>query len=263
MANEVTKWDEKLAEYAQKQAAVERPSVAKITFRSGHMSYQGSPIAGNTMPVVILASVQERALYENVITGRAFDPNKPENPICFMLNDRSESDDGSAQLDLGPHHNSRSPKSDTCATCAYNAWGSDPQSASRGARAKACKDRRKLYLLPSTAIIVQTNNGPVAQDPDKTAKIEAATCDLPVTSVRNWAKYLSMLSSTCRRPSWAVLTKMSVVPHAKTQFEVVFEHLLNIPEQYLGALHSRLPEAARVLMTPYDPASPATASATR
>lgn len=263
MVNEVTKWDEKLAEYAQKQAAVERPSVAKITFRGGHMSYQGSPIAGNTMPVVVLGAVQERALYANVISGRAFDPNKPENPVCFALNLRGDDADGSTQLDFGPHHNSQSPKSDTCATCAYNAWGSDPQSASRGGRAKACKDRRKLYLLPSTAIIVQTNNGPVAQDPAKTEKIEAATCDLPVTSVRNWAKYLSMLASTCRRPSWAVLTKMSVVPHAKSQFEVVFEHILNIPEQYLGVLQSRLHEADRILMTPYDPATPATATAMR
>lgn len=258
MTNEVIRWDERLAEYAQKQAAVERPTNGKITFRGGHMSYQGSPIAGNTMLAVIIAAVKERALYENVITGRAFDPNKPENPICFSL---SEGDEDA--LDAVPHANSKSPMSTNCAGCRFNAWGSDPQSASRGGRAKACKDKRRLFILPSTAVIVQTPAGPQAQDPLQTAKVEAATCDLPVTSVRNWAKYLATLSGVHRRPSWAVITKISVVPHPKTQFEVTFEHVLDIPEAYFPALHGRLDEATRSLLTPYEPQTPATATATR
>lgn len=253
MANEVVRWDEKLAEYAQQQASVERPAVAKLTFRSGQMTYQGSPIKGNELPCVIMGAVKERALYRNVVEGRAFDPNKPENPICFSL-----SEGGEDALDAAPHGNSASPMSSDCASCRYNAWASDPQSASRGGRAKACKDKRKLLILPSTAIVVQTRDGNVAQDPAQTAKVEAAICELPVTSVRNWAKYLALLSGTHRKPSWAVLTKIIVTPNAKTQFEVSFEHLFDIPEQYFPALYARLPEALRTLMTPYDPVTAAT-----
>jgi hypothetical protein len=52
---------------------------------------------------------------------------------------------------------------------------------------------------------------------------EVAALRTPVTSVRGFATYLQKIASATKRPLSAVVTRISVVPDAKTQFKLQFD----------------------------------------
>ena len=52
----------------------------------------------------------------------------------------------------------------------------------------------------------------------------------PVTSVKGFATYLQKIASATKRPLSAVVTKISVVPDAKTQFKVNFDFVRTIDD---------------------------------
>lgn len=231
-----TKWDEELAKFARAQAALERPAVGRIGFKAGIMTYQGTPIPGNKLNVVIVASAKEHALYQNILDQRPFDPLKPEAPICYALSLSGEN--------MVPHPQAVKPQAPSCAECPWNAWASDP----KGGKGKACKESRRLLVLPSNAAA-----GPI----ENVKKSEAAGCSVPVTSVKNWANYTAQLSGEYGRPTWAMVTEISVHPHARTVFEVKFAATARVDDQYLSELMQRSKASEAQVMTPYAEASAA------
>lgn len=224
------RWDEELAKHAQKQASLERPAVGRLAFRGGVMTYQNQPIPGNALNVVIVGTAKEHALYQNVLDGRPFDPNNPETPVCYALSLEGE--------DMAPHSQAKTKMAPSCAECKYNAWGSAPN----GGRGKACKESRRMVVLPSSAV-----TGP----PDAVKKAEAATASIPVTSVKNWANYLSQIATEFRRPSWAMVTTISEVPNAKTVFEIKFSPAGMVEEAYFTDLMQRAKNSEAIVLTPY------------
>ena len=52
----------------------------------------------------------------------------------------------------------------------------------------------------------------------------------PVTSVRGFATYLQKVASATKRPLSAVVTRISVVPDAKTQFKLNFDFVRAIED---------------------------------
>lgn len=229
MTNEVTNWQEKLAADAKQIAAQERPAASRISLKGGIMTYMNQPVRGNSLEVIILGGIVEHAYYP----GR-YDPNKIEAPDCFAFGTGEEGED------MAPHEKSYKPQATTCAECPLFQWGSDANSPSK--KGKACKERRKLVFMPADAIKEGSN----------IAKAELATVDTPVTSVAVWKNYVNYLSNTEARPPWAVVTKLSLVPDPRTQIKLVFEHLFNIGDSSLGALHSRIPAAVELLQVPYE-----------
>jgi len=221
------RWDEKLAGYGKEVAALERPSLAQISLRAGVMKYQDQIVPGNKLDCLIIASVFENRWYPN-----KFDPNKRENPGCFALSVNGK--------DMTPHDTSPQLQSDACETCPQFQWGSAPD----GGRGKACKQVRRLALLPAT-ILKDT-------DVDKIATAEMALMSVPVTSGKNWANYVNNLSNEYHRPPWAVLSTVYVEPDPRTQFQVKFKYLGFVSDEYLEAVEKRYLSATDVLMTPYD-----------
>lgn len=235
-----TKWDEELAKYATQQAAQERPAVGRIAFRGGVMTYQNSPIPGNKLNVVIVSTAKEHALYANVLENRQFDPNKPENPVCFAL----ALGDG----EMIPHPQAKAKKSDTCLNCKYNQWGSAPN----GGRGKACKESRRMVVLPQSAVQVPYPNGStIPAEAGSVKKAAAASASIPATSIKNWANYTAQLAGEYRRPAWAMVTEVSLHPHAKTVFEVKFAPAGEVDQSHLGDLLARIDTANGIVMTPY------------
>jgi hypothetical protein len=231
-----TKWDEELAKHATKQAALERPAVGRLAFRGGVMTYQNQPIPGNKLNLVIVSTAKEHALYANVLENRSFDANKPENPVCYAL-----ALDGQ---DMIPHPQAKTRMAANCLECKYNQWGSAPN----GGRGKACKESRRMVVLPQSSVL-SGPNVPAAAGSVK--KAEAATCSIPVTSVKNWANYTAQLAGEYRRPSWAMVTEMSEHPHAKTVFEIKFSPVALVDDSHLGDLMARVETANGIVMTPY------------
>jgi hypothetical protein len=226
MSTEVVSWENKLAEDAKAVAELYRPSVGRIGFKSGVMTYAGNVIPGNKTQVVVLGSAFERNFY----TGR-YDPDKLVNPSCFAM--------GLTNENMLPHAEVPTPEHENCRDCPRNEWGSDLQ----GRKGKACKEIVRLALLPASAV----------ESAEAVAKSDLAICKLPVTSVRNWGSYVNKLATMINHPPWAVVTEISLTPDAKTQFKVNFQEVTAIKDvEILGAINGRIKAAQDILLTPYD-----------
>lgn len=221
---------ERLAAEAKDAAAKERPSISKISLRGGILAYGGAPMVGNKMECIILV-----AAYRNAYYASRFDPNNIVNPNCFAM---SASDEN-----MAPHENVTEPENATCKGCPQSEWGS----AGGNSRGKACKETRRLILLPATAL---------EDGPDKVKAAELAILDVPVTSVKNYSQFVNTLSVTAGVPAWAAICQVSVVPDPKTQFKVQFQAMRIVPNEILlAAVESRKEEAMRIALQPYDETS--------
>lgn len=217
----------KLAAQAKDASAKERPSISRISLKSGVMSYGGTPMPGNKMEAVVMA-----ASFRNVWYAGRYDPNNIVNPNCFAL---GEDDDN-----LAPHPNVSEPVHPTCKGCPKNEWASDPN----GGRGKACKQTRRLVLIPGSAV-------------DKGAEdiitAEMAVMDIPVTSVRHYSSFVNALAASANVPPYAAVAEISVVPDAKTQFRVGFRPMRVLPTMdLLEAVQKKLPDALRLSLEPYE-----------
>lgn len=214
-----------LAAEAKDAAAKERPQVSRISLKSGVMSYGGQAIPGNKLECVIVGGAHRNVFY----AGR-YDANNIVNPNCFAL---GEDEDG-----LVPHENVDSPVASACAKCPNMEWGSDPN----GGRGKACKQQRRLLVMPADA----------TASAEAVLKAELAILDLPVTSVRNYSNFVNTVSASVKAPVWAVVCVISVSPNAKTQFQVDFTPISVIPDaDVLQAVRARKDEAMRIALTPF------------
>lgn len=230
-----------LGAYAKEAAAKERPSVSRISLKSGVMSYDGSPMPGNTMNVIIVGGA-----YRNVLYLGQYDPNNIVNPNCFALSDDESSLAAHENVpDENIPENSETLARETprsCAGCSKFDWGSDP----KGGRGKACKQTRRLIMLPADVL---DQEDPV----DAILKSEMAILDLPVTSVKNYSTLVNSLAATIGLPVWAVVTQVQVVPDAKTQFRVNMTPMSPAGEEaVIRALMKRRDEAMRMALVPYD-----------
>jgi hypothetical protein len=220
---EMTNWEKEMGEAAVKAAQAERPALAAISLRGGVMTYEKVAIPGNKLQCIIVASIMQRQYYD-----KPFDPNKPASPICFAFHD------GEDGVPWVPHEKAHEKQAEACALCPMSEWGSDP----KGGKGKACKEIRKLAIIPGVA------------------SKEMALISIPVMSVKNWSNYVNGVAAQARRPPWGVVTEISVHPDARSQFVVKFDLVDLLPESQLGSVHGKLGLALEVLNTPYDYQNP-------
>ena len=218
-----------LAADAKETSALERPSVSTISLRVGVINYAGEPVKGNVLPVVIVAASHLNTYYDT-----AWDPDSVSPPACFAI-----SEDGK---DMRPHANVVNPQHATCEGCPQNEWGS----AGGKSRGKACKETRRLVMLPAAAL----------EDAETVSKAEMAMVKLPVTSVPAWSNYVNSLSATLGLPHYAVEGQMTTQPDAKTQFKVVLTPTRQIKDvEILRAVMARREQAKAIAMLPFDAAT--------
>jgi hypothetical protein len=223
MGNEIVNWKERMAEQAKAVAAVERPSVAALSFRNGRMSYLGQPVPGDRLKCVVVSAIMEHRYF-----SKKFDPNQPDAPDCFAFSETGEG--------MVPHDLSFKKQHDNCLECPKNQWGSD--TLSQSGKGKACKEIRKLAILPVSWL--------------KGGSDEMAIASLPPTSVKNWGNYVNTVASKVARPYWGVVTEIAVLPHPKNQFEIKFELVEEIPDEYLGRVGEKIEIALKCLTIPYE-----------
>lgn len=235
----VVKWDSELAELAKIASGME-DSVATGQFfsiKGGILSWNDAPLPGNQMAVVILD-----AILENVFYAEKFNPEVPQSPLCFAF--------GRDDVSMRPHElvvKAGNAQCDECKSCRYNAWGTADQG-----RGKACRNTRRLAMIPAGTLDPQTGKFTMFPD-DEFEKAGIGYMKLPVTSVKPYAGYVKQLAGVLKRPPFAVITKVRVVPDPKTQFKVLFEPLQNAPDQLISVLIKRNKEVAAVIDFPYVP----------
>lgn len=227
-------WKERLAADAKAAAAKERPSVSKISLRAGQLKYGDQPVKGNVLPCIVLLAAHRNTYYTT-----AFDPNNLANPACFSVSvdgDQMEAHENVPDENV-PEFDARQVRS--CQGCPKNEWGSDP----KGGRGKACKEGRRLIILPADA----------AESAEAAKAAEMAIIDIPVTSGKNYANFVNGLAAAAGVPPWAAITDVSTQPDAKTQFKVTFTPKQVVEDEaVLEALHARMAEAERIALQPYD-----------
>lgn len=223
-------WEEKLAGYAQEAAQEETVLGTWMSTRGGRLSIDKTPVAGNVLDCITIASARENAYYD-----KKFDVNNPTPPRCYAIQPITP---GSDEDEMVPHPDIKDPIHDNCMHCPKNQWKSDPE----GGKGKACKNLRRIALLPADA----------AQSAEAAKAAEVLYLKLPVLSVKNWSKYVNDVHNETRRPPFAVVTKVSTTPDAKAQFKVTFAlgYKINDPE-VLGTLVPRHERELEAIVFPY------------
>lgn len=225
----VVSWKDKLKGYAQEAAATADASGTggggfKIGFKKGKVSYDGQPVAGNVLDVIVIHSVMENAFYDT-----EFDPDNPRSPVCFAF--------GTSEDDMVPHADSKEPQHDSCKGCPMNEFGS----ADKG-KGKACKNVRRLALLPAKPLEAGVLEGS-----------DVAYCKLPVTSGKGFNNYVKRLSNQFELPPFAFVTQLSAVDDDKTQFKVTFQDIARIDgdDEIMEVLVKRHEQEVDNILFPY------------
>ena len=191
---------------AQEAMSQEKADNKFISFKSGMLAFNGQVAPGNKILCVVVA-----AAHENTYYAEKYDPKKLRSPDCWAV--------ALGEEDMAPKADKvGKPQNATCDGCPMNEWESDPN----GGKGKACKNTRRLALI-------------LASDLDNALGADVMYARLPVTSVKNWSKYVTQIGSVVKRPSWAVITELSVVPDVKSQFKVNFNFNALVPDAQLEA----------------------------
>ena len=217
----LTNYDSAFAEQAEEAAGQEaHVSGGQFFSLSGAtLKFDGSPIPGNHMSVVILDSVLANTYY-----AERYDADSPAAPDCYAF--------GRDPDEMAPHEDSASPCSDRCAGCDMNEFGSADQG-----RGKACANRRRLALIPA-GMLAENGEYTPPEDGDLESA-EVAYLAVPPTSTRGFAAFVKKLKSSLKRPPHGVVTKISVVPDTKSQLKVLFEVIEAVSGEDAGVVIER------------------------
>ena len=220
----VVNYQEQLAKEAAEGASQEAAQTEFISFKGGILALPTGVVKDNTLNVVILDTAYEHAFYGDYNDGNpegwAYDPNTPKSPSCYAFG-RVESElapvqEGEGAPDAVVHTE--------CATCPLNEWGSDPE----GGKGKACKNVRRLAVIDAGAL--------ASGNPEAVRAATVMYVKLPVTSGKLFSAHVVNLANVCKRPPYAVISKLTLERHATRQFEVKWEFVDMIPDALLGAI---------------------------
>lgn len=233
----IVRWDEELAKQAEASAAMEASAGggAFFSLKSGVLSWQDAPLPGNQMAVIILDHIFETTYYEG-----DYDSDNPQPPTAFAF--------GRDEKSLTWHANSASEfAGKLCSDSEVCQWGT----AEKG-RGKAAKETRRLALIPAGTFDA-SGKFKLLDDVDHYENTTIGFMKLPVTSVKGYAGFVKQIAGTLRRPPHGIITKVRVQPDPKSQFKVIFEPLVNVPDELMGLVMKRREEAMSTIDSPYQP----------
>lgn len=224
----VMAWEEEMAQVAHSQAATEKPAggYASISIKGGLLSVDGNAVPGNALNVVIVDAIHENQFYTS-----DYDPDTRATPVCYAF--------GNEEGEMTPFEASPEPQHDQCEGCPNNEWGS----ADKG-KGKACKNVRRMLVVTEDAL----------ESPEALLDAEMRAIKIPVMSVKNWTNYVrNVLAEQVHRPSWGVVTTISVIPDAKSQFKVQFEfsELVNFDQTLYDAMQTKVRIAKESIAAAY------------
>lgn len=225
-------WEQDLAAEAVDVSAKEiTPSGQFISLKSGIISVAGSPVEGNKIQVIVLASVHENVMYEG-----EYDSDNPTSPVCYAFGDEAES--------LAPHEKASDKKCESCAGCEFNVFGT----GNKG-KGKACKNLRRLAVISFNGLT-----------PETMSEAEIFFMKISVTNVKGWAHYVKGLAAVQKRPFYSVVTQISATPDPKTQFRISFTPQEALGGEWATALRAKVAAAKEAIVFPYADPAPATAA---
>jgi len=245
MGSELINYNERFAEMAKTATSAERVSGSGrfMSTKSGVLSFMDEPMPGNQVAAIILESVYENTYYPNPWQAGVI-----ENPVCYAFG-RDESDMGPYIEGMEQDKEHFEPQSDECSSCPFNELGS-----ARQGKGKACQQRRRLYMVPAGFYSQASNGGwdlDIIDDASELNELDPAMIKVPVTSTKNWAKYVHHVAKEFNRPPMGVITRIYLQPDAKSQFTVNFEVIDLVPDHMLDTVFAMHEQAKDNIITPY------------
>jgi len=196
----LVKWDEEFANLAKETSKGAKVSEGKfISTKGGRLKFQGADIPDNEMRVCVVGWIYHNAYYD---PNERYDPDNSQSPLCYAFADTPPDDGDMEPLDSVPEK-----QCDNCAECPFNQW----ESSTSGGRGKACKNTVRIALIAE-------------DDLEDLDEAEVVYLSVPVTSVKNYLKYLIDLRDKSKRPHWSVITQISCVPDPSSQFKLTFKN---------------------------------------
>lgn len=234
----LAKWDAQLAQYAQKVVDENKnigSGIPTFSLKSGVLSLGEDELPNNEMAVIILDSAHINKYY-----AEGYDPDQRSPVTCYSI--------GRDTLEMVPHPEvvaRGQQQADSCAECPMNRFGS----AEKG-RGKACANRARLLCIPAGTLEKRTGEFKPINDLEHFQTAGPAFLDLPVLSAGDYSKYVKQLGTAMRRPPFAVVTHVRVVPDSKSQFRVTFEAIEEVGPELIEALIARHEEAVEIVNQP-------------
>lgn len=220
----IVSWEDMMATEAKEVAKTERPSVGRISLQSGIMTYQDQAVPDNQMECIVADVIHEQVYYDKKYEAGVVNP-----PACFGYGNPGDA------IKADPTVPERDWENwGDCNSCIMGQWRKPP------GKGKPCSERRRLAILPLSDDIADYENA------------EIAVLSLPVMSVKNWSNYVNTVAAQHNRPSWGIATRIIVKPDQRSQFRVYFEHVGNLPDEIIGAVHAKRELCRTTLMVPYD-----------
>ena len=155
------------------------------------------------------------AAFENAYYPGKYDPKKIKSPDCWAVGFDEEA------LKPGVTNRGEEDLTDQQHEQCKGCWANEWESADEG-KGKACKNSRRLAVVFPPEIGLSS---------------DVLYAKIPVTSVKNWSKYVNQIASVIKRPTWAVVTEIKVVPDMKSQFQVLFSFVGLLEEVELEGAH--------------------------
>lgn len=245
---EVVDWEAEMAKQAEVAAASQRAMGGGGKFfgmAAGTLSFDGQPLPGNQMAVIILADTMMNSYYEG-----KYDPDNRASPKCFAFAKDESQLEPHANVDADPYFDRQN---DVCAGCPQNEWGS----ADTG-KGKACQNRVRLAMIPAGSYKPKGGRNAgfdleLFDDPDHFKSAEEAFMNLPVTSVAEYTTFVRGLAAELRRPPHGVIANVYLEAHLKHQFHVKFEVLEELPKELMPIIMPRHKKSQEGVAFPYSP----------
>lgn len=194
-ANALVAYEEQLkAELAALAGTTEPPSSNKISTKGKVFTLPDGTSSANPLNVVVLHFVAYNSYYT-----AAWNPNVRAKPACWSI--------GRVLDDMVPSDKVPKPQHTDCKTCPKGQFGSAPN----GGKGKACKNVRRLLVLP----VGFTEN------------TEPMTLEVSPTGLKSWNKYIDRLKKEFAMAPLQVVTEVKFDPnqsYPSLQFDYLDQH---------------------------------------
>lgn len=222
----VVTWKDRMAAVTAQAQQTEASKGGFLSFKSGRLSYDDTPIAGDKINVIVADFVLENTWYVD-----DYNAMKPASPACYAL--------GREEEGLVPHADSEDQQHPQCADCPMNEWGS----YRKGGRGKDCKNTRRIAVIPADVLV---------KGPEAIKKANVVMCKLPVTSIKIFSKFVNQVTRVLGKPPFGVVVELSLTPNPATIFQVNWKILENVTDEtLLQALYEKHVSIEKMMFQPY------------
>ena len=209
-----------------------------FSLKAGQLSFGGQTFPNNRMAVIVVDHISENAYYDQPYNG-----DNPVTPVCYAF--------GRDDDEMAPHADAPEPQSAKCSSCPFNQW----KSAGAGKKGKKCKNKRRLACISAGEL---DKDGELTLVDVKQVQDEACVfLGVPPTSINAWALYVKKNNAVLGLPPLGVVTMVTVVPDANTQFRVEFTPMGAVPDALIPAVLARETEVKTMIKAPYQAPSEA------